>query len=216
MVDTFNQQMNILEKRLDNRVTVLEDKTNESINHVEFCVKYQMSNITEKTGKEIEVVQEICKSQEIVMEVYESRLDELEQYSRRNAVRLLGVEENSVEDCEKISREILKDRLAVDIKIHQIDRAHRVGRKQQEGTRDILIKFTSYRYKKKVIEKRCGLKGSGLMLVEDLTRSRAKLLKKTLECSRVQFAWTADGRILAKLKDSTDIVPVTSVKNLPR
>ena len=37
------------------------------------------------------------------------------------------------------------------------------------------------------------------MLVEDLTRSRAKLLKKTLECSRVQFAWTADGRILATL-----------------
>ena len=34
MVDTFNQQMNILEKRLDNRVTVLEDKTNETINHV--------------------------------------------------------------------------------------------------------------------------------------------------------------------------------------
>ena len=36
-------------------------------------------------------------------------------------------------------------------------------------------------------------KGSGLMLVEDLTRPRAKLLKKTLESSRVQFAWTADG-----------------------
>ena len=67
------------------------------------------------------MVQEICKSQEIEMEVYESRLDELEQYSRRNAVRLLGVEENSVEDCEKIAREIFKDRLAVDIKIHQID-----------------------------------------------------------------------------------------------
>ena len=112
MVDTFNQQMNILEKRLDNKVTVLEDKTNESINHVESCVKYQISNIT---GKEIEVVQEICKSQEIEKEVYESRLDELEQYSKRNAVRLLGVEENSVEDCDKIAREIFEDRLAVDI-----------------------------------------------------------------------------------------------------
>ena len=63
MVDTFNKQMNILEKRLDNKVTVLEDKTDESINHVESCVKYQISNITEKTGKEIEVVQEICQSQ---------------------------------------------------------------------------------------------------------------------------------------------------------
>ena len=46
--------------------------------------------------------------------MYESRLDELEQYSRRNVVRLLGDEENSVEDC-KIAREIFQDRLAVDI-----------------------------------------------------------------------------------------------------
>ena len=93
------------------------------------------------------------------MEVYESRLDELEQYSRRNAVRLLSVEENSVEDCEQIAREIFQDRLAVDIKIHQIDRAHRVGRKQQESTRAILIKFTSYRYKKKSLRNVVDLKG---------------------------------------------------------
>ena len=73
MVDTFNQQMNILDKGLDNRVTVLEDKTYERINHVESCVKDQISKSTEKIEKEIEVVQEICKSQEREMEVYEFR-----------------------------------------------------------------------------------------------------------------------------------------------
>ena len=73
MVDTFNQQMNILDKGLDNRVTVLEDKTNERINHVESCVKDQISKSTEKIEKEIEVVQEICKSQEREMEVYGTR-----------------------------------------------------------------------------------------------------------------------------------------------
>ncbi|KAL8577764.1 hypothetical protein ACOMHN_001633 [Nucella lapillus] len=79
----------------------------------------------------------------------QDRVDELEQYGRRNSIRITSVPEAQGESTEEVVKTIFK---AVDVQItdDMIDRTHRVGRKSSEAdarSRPILVKCTSYRHK---------------------------------------------------------------------
>ena len=41
------------------------------------------------------------------------------------------------------------------------------------------------------------LKGTGIVIVEDLTLKNQKLLSKTRDAAKVKSAWSSDGRIIA-------------------
>lgn len=147
---------------------------------------------------------EVIKDLENKVEKLEIRVDDLEQYSRRNSIRLSGVGESIIENPIKM----LEEKLDVEIDHHRdIDRYHRVGKTNPgRKPRDILIKFANYHTKAAVIRSRYKLKGTGYFINEDLTKLRSKLL---FECrnlkkqSTLKDAWTRDGNIYIKLNDDT-------------
>ena len=75
--------------------------------------------------------------------------DALEQYSRRNSVRISGVNEAIDEDTDSIVMRIA-EKLDVPMSTADIDRSHRVGKINEQGRngrrrpRDILVKFSTY------------------------------------------------------------------------
>ncbi|KAL8606910.1 hypothetical protein ACOMHN_048706 [Nucella lapillus] len=89
------------------------------------------------------------------------QVDSLEQYSRRNNVRISGIPEpkgGSVqEDTDNIVQK-LGEAIGVRVTSEMIDRSHRVGKRTGTSDRQIIVKFTSYRYSRLLMTSRKGLK----------------------------------------------------------
>ena len=107
------------------------------------------------------------------------------------------------------------------ITTEDVDRVHRVGRRtspsgsanpatdesnhhRSHASRQILIKFSSYRSRQRVILKRNSLRGSSIFLNENLTRSRNTLFFKARQLKSkgyISDVWTHDGAIIFKDND---------------
>ena len=94
------------------------------------------------------------------------KLDSLEQYSRRNSIRIHGMEETDGESTEEAVCKVARQ-LGVQLAPADIDRTHRLGTKatdghQRAGPRPIICKFTSYQARALFMGARVKLKGSGI------------------------------------------------------
>ena len=129
---------------------------------------------------------------------------ELQQYSRRNSIRVSGLPETPNEDPAELSVDLFNNRMNLAIKPEYIDRAHCVGRRVEGKDRPLLVKFTSYRARRSVIATRRTLRDTGedrpkVFINEDLTQKRATLLFKARTKKRekrIQDCWSYDGRIV--------------------
>lgn len=133
----------------------------------------------------------------------------LEQYGRRNSVRISGVPVRQNEVTDEIVLDIAQA-LGVAMDVSEIDRSHRVG-KPTNRNRDILVKFVSYRSRQKLYSRRKDLRDNdatmGTFINEDLTRCRSKILYEARlsakgENAIFKAAYSSDGKIFAI--DKTD------------
>ncbi|CAB4034358.1 Hypothetical predicted protein [Paramuricea clavata] len=84
-----------------------------------------------------------------------------------------------------------------------IDRVDRVGR-QGLFPRQMIVKFTSYRAKERVVKNRSKLKGKkGFYVNEDLTSFNLDLLRKARMAGHVQQTCASDDNIFVKLEDDS-------------
>lgn len=144
------------------------------------------------------------------VEQLEGRADAAEQYSRRNCLRVAGVPEDQDENTDDYVMKLTGD-LGVDVALDDIERSHRVGRPRATGRpRDIIVKFASYRVRRRVYGVRIQTKVKGFMGVfinEDLTKPRIQLLRKArimVKASLMKSSWSSDGTIL--VRDHADAV----------
>ncbi len=143
--------------------------------------------------------------------------DELEQYGRRNAVRIWSkaMPEHPGEDTDKLVLEYA-EKVGVDLPPEYIGRSHRVGRPAPGKTRPIIVKFTTYNMRRKVFDARKNCQD--VYVSEDLTRLRSSILYKSrLERNygRFQHCWSSDGRINVRLPDNSKHV-ITTLAQLDR
>ena len=78
------------------------------------------------------------------VEKLEAKADAAEQYSRRNCLRIAGVPENEAADTDSYVLDLSRA-IGAEIALTDTERSHRVGRPSTGRTRDIIVKFASYR-----------------------------------------------------------------------
>ena len=144
----------------------------------------------------------------------EDVLDDHEQYSRRNSVRLSGLATVPREDAMETTLEFINEamQLSPPLEPTEIDRVHRVG-SSTVPNRPMLIKFATYRSRRRVMEVKSQLKNkaltqkwsspssTGIYLSEDLTKKRANLLyqaRQMRRAGRINGCWSIDGKIMIK------------------
>ena len=93
------------------------------------------------------------------VEKLEAKADAAEQYSRRNCLRIAGVPENDAADTDSYVLDLSRA-IGAEIALTDIERSHRVGRPLTSRTRDIIVKFASYRTRRKVYGARIATKDS--------------------------------------------------------
>ncbi|KAK7465977.1 hypothetical protein BaRGS_00037464 [Batillaria attramentaria] len=161
--------------------------------------------------------------------VARKRVNDLEQYTRRNNVRVFGVREADNEtttDCERKVLQMFRDKLGLTIKEDQIEACHRVGaakgkpqrrateQQQHHGKpRPIIVRFVSRKTTEAVLHIKRKLKTTAYMVVEDLTRDNYYLLQKCRDHPAVISAWSKRGNIYIKTENNR-IVQISSTDDL--
>ncbi len=122
-----------------------------------------------------------------------------EQYSRKCNVKILGLKEETGENCVERILKVVKDKLGIEMKPGQIVVAHRVKSKKQPYP--IIARMDSHTTKMTLLKARSKLKGSGVVIADDLFRDLMGVYHRVRNDDRVKDAWTWNGRVLAKTHD---------------
>ena len=121
-----------------------------------------------------------------------------------------GIAEKRGEDTDEIIQTFAAEKLGIELEDTDIDRSHRLGKKQVGKPRLIIVKFVRYNMRRKVMKERRKLKGQGMGIQELLTPFTEHLMGKAKELSRKTpwlkkvWLWTWDGRVvcLVQLSES--------------
>ena len=106
-----------------------------------------------------------------------------------------GIEEKQgFENTDEAAIEVF-NKAKVTVEKKSINRSHRIGKRNNDKKRPIIVSFCSYQDKKAVFDAKKNLKGSKIVITESLTKSRYTLLQQCWETYGKNRCWTYDGRI---------------------
>ena len=176
-------------KKLENEVHDLKNKLDDNN---EEMMKLKAENIKLK--------------QAISLNVF--NVDELEQYGRRENLRIHGIPESlkKNDDGEDIVLNLAEE-LNIELESRDLQRAHRLGKKKKRADakpRQIIVRFLSYKKRNEFLKAKSHLKNNDrypdAFITEDITPLRSKLLYYIKnECEgRFVLCHTLNGRIRMK------------------
>lgn len=171
-----------------------------------------LENALQSQASIITSLQKEQTSRSEVIKSLRTKLNEEEQYSMRNSLRLYGIPEKEKEDTDAVMINLANKDLGVNLNLADIDRSHRVGTPRHDKRpgdktkppRPIIVKFSTYRARHLVIRNRKRLKGKHIGIDEDLTAANRMLLQKAKDEVKLNTnaiaAWSTDGRITVLVK----------------
>lgn len=178
----------------------IPDIKSKLLEHLAPTLKTEVSAIVQPLQNDIKRLTDDLKESEL-------KRDDLEQYGRRHSLRIAGIPENDGENTDLLICDFLQQELEIEIHPSDIDRSHRLGKKNPESVnpRPIAVKFVNYRLKELIYSNKRYLR-AGLYINESLTKERAKLFYKARQLKKndlIADTWTRDGLIFVKNSDNT-------------
>ncbi|KAL4706430.1 hypothetical protein ACJJTC_010913, partial [Scirpophaga incertulas] len=121
---------------------------------------------------------------------------------RQNALVFLGVPEVEKEDCRRLILDTIHNNMGLkDLTESSIQSCHRLGIKNKEHHRPIVVWFSHYQARASVWKAKTHLKGSKVSLREFLTKTRQLVFSKARSHFGMRSCWTMDGVINIKTSD---------------
>lgn len=128
----------------------------------------------------------------------EQKVDNVQQNQKINNLRLIGVVESKTEDLNKKVSDILKDKMNTNLNPTDLKAAYRVGQSKNGRPRHIIITFSDNKTKMDIYMKKKYLKGTGVIVKEDLIPSRLNAVQEASEKYGFKNVWTLNGIVFAK------------------
>ena len=213
-LNSVNKRIDILEGKLFEKDQE-NDKLKKNITDLKKEIADKKAEIDERKAENVKLKEEI----ETMNISIESKMNDIEQYSRKNNIRISGMPETGIETAEATTHRVVQKMNEVfpdlDLQQSHIDIAHRMGKHQKDKHRQIIVKFNSRMKKDQIIRKRKLLKGTDIFISEDLTPTN----QLVLACIRrkmpdeVEQSWSKGGRLYYKLKSDLDTVIEVTYKD---
>lgn len=127
----------------------------------------------------------------------EQKVDNMEQQLKNTNIRLIGIKESHGEDVLTQVKNIIDKRLNIPVS-DEIVSAHRVGKKNGDKPRHIVVSFKEKNFKNAVYGKKKLLKGTSIVIKEDLSHGRWKLVKESSELYGYKNVWTFNGAVFVR------------------
>ena len=184
----------------------------------------------ESLRKDVDTLKEVMEKQkdEIndlkgVTKMQRDTLLELQQRSRIDSLKIYGLKEEggdggeSADLTEKVVRDFCDRKLGVYVKSTDISVAHRLQASDQGNRhRTVIVKFTRRTVKMEILRARRKLKGSSVVIAEDLTSTNMRLFHSMREHVGKKNVWTWDGKVLVKIGAVTKRVTVDNEAEIIR
>ena len=170
-------------------------------------LKKQINNLNAELESQKEEMITLRQETDKANEKVEGKLNALEQYGRRNSIRIDGINNINQDETPMMTSKLVVNKLnenieGLNLKVSDIDIAHRVGKEKRPGKKQIIVKFVSRMTKDKLMYQKHQLKNTGIYVNEDLTATNAYVLaciRKKLP-DEVDKAWSQNGRLWYKNK----------------
>ena len=208
-----------VEQLITNTVTTLMNKIMQNINDkidqlvseklVEMQAKIESLDYDNKNFKDkIQILEDKTSTNdksihEQIEKTYElSKLAHMkanynEQYSRKNNIKILNIQENREETEDSITKSvtsILKTHAGVDLLLTDIIAIHRIPTKRGQ-TRPVLVKLRNNSAKSTIMRKRAPMKNGGYKLVDDVTKPNQGLINRLHLHPDISSAWYFNGSV---------------------
>lgn len=169
----------------------IKDELSEKINKIESKI--------DQYCESLKVIDTKIESNKKEMTELQYRIENLEQKSKANSLRICGIEEVEDEDLSVVLTDLFSDKLNIQISQKDIDYVFRLKSKNRrtDAPTPIIINFVSNITRNKVFLAKKQLKNSKVSIFEDLTRVRYNLLMTAKERFGKNMAWTENGRVFA-------------------
>nr|CAH7730541.1 unnamed protein product [Callosobruchus chinensis] len=125
----------------------------------------------------------------------EQKVDNIQQHIRNNNLRIMSVPEAAGENLTEKVYDIFTNKMKVEINKSEIIAAYRVGRKLDNKPRQILVTFQDNAIKMLTYNRKRFLKGSNIVIKEDLTVLRLNIMNAASEKYGYRNVWSTNGAI---------------------
>lgn len=137
----------------------------------------------------------------------QDKLEISEQYSRLNSIRIYGVPERPQENVTEDIISMIKSKLKVDVVPEDICICHRLKSKEG-GIKPVIVKFVRRSKKNEVYKEKKHLKGTKIIIREDLTQCRASMVRELIKTFTNKNVFTSNGNIYIRMNN--DIHKISS------
>lgn len=146
-------------------------------------------------------------------EKLENKLNDLEQYGRRNNIRIYGINKGRSMKIEtnELEKEVvrqLNEKTGCALVNHQIEACHYLDKSQNQ----VIVRFVSRKTRDEVFYRKKGFRGTKVSVTEDLTSKNYHLLKECQNHFDKKFLWTKYGMV--KLNLNGKIYNVRTMKDV--
>ncbi|KAJ8880620.1 hypothetical protein PR048_017090 [Dryococelus australis] len=149
-LEEFEQQVYQHLKELQDRHASVVQERPKSTNSEDISRMQEVATFSVNFQKQLDIIRKELQAVSDSVLRQEERIDELEQYSRRNCLLFHGFAEKPGENVTDAVLKIIKETLNINIEQSAIDCAHRIGKPiryvaqaVKEGRRSIIVKFVS-------------------------------------------------------------------------
>lgn len=209
LVDKISTMLN---ERLEKmKVEIVQEVKQTMQTHIERLEAkvFSLEQINDNMRKQLSDIKTVVESQNDALKVNEKKCDdlmtrvvELEQYSRRENLKIFGLAESRGEDIKKEVVEFLTNTMKCDIDETDISAVHRLDTKSHasiiNGARPVIVRFTNRETKISVMRSRKILKGSKVFISDHLCKSMNALFNRVRKHTQVENAWSWDGSVFFK------------------
>nr|CAI5819785.1 unnamed protein product [Callosobruchus analis] len=165
----------------------------------------QLEQKIDKISQEnILVVKELREETSILRQENEylmQKYDRLDQEARCNNLRIFNIKEDPQEILSDVLVEKFQSRLGIKANKDEILVCTRFGKKQDRRSRGILLKLSNINTKQAIYNKKKQFRGTGIVVKEDLTEHRIKIMKAAIEKTYLKSVWSYNGLVYA-MKDN--------------
>jgi len=157
----------------------------------------QVDKNTQTSPQNDETNQKVSPPIETTLKTEDQRDEEQDQQRRSKNLLIFGVMEEEREDTDLLVMHLAMRELGVYVSREDIEHTHRVGWPSscKQKPRAIMVKFTNCHTRRMVFNNKRKLKGSRLMVREDLTAHRVGLVRQAIARYGQGKVWTSEGTV---------------------
>ena len=186
----------------------------------------EQNTLLESKSARIEELE--CNSDYMILEMdsLKREINNLEQYGRRNSLRLNNfvppTTPNDEQDlissvCAFLNRKVLKGIRPLDVR--DIERCHFIGRAKRDRQKQIIVKFVHYQDRKRVFGAKSNLKNhpDKTFITEDLTSANHAVVKQLLPLMKnktIDSFWSINGQIYFKKNSTSDPLKISAMDSI--